>query len=214
MMTDPAQSGFTADGLGNYISEMPGEGNTEIWEIVNMTADAHPIHLHLAGFQLMNRQAFFGDIDEQTGYYSAHSSAFSDGVFKPGFGPPLPYAPSSASGGKYGGNPDISSFLLDAPVPPDPNEVGWKDTILVPPGMVTRLVVRWAPTDIKVTPGNSGELHYAFLPNDAVPGHSSAHFDYVWHCHIVDHEDNEMMRPDMIVPEATAARTYVMGQDY
>ena len=41
-----------------YYSELPKEGDTEVWEIVNLTADAHPIHLHLVQFQLMNRQTF------------------------------------------------------------------------------------------------------------------------------------------------------------
>ncbi len=40
----------------NYLSELPDEGATELWEIINLTADAHPIHTHLTQFQLMNRQ--------------------------------------------------------------------------------------------------------------------------------------------------------------
>ena len=41
-----------------YYSELPHEGETELWEIVNLTADAHPIHPHLVAFQVLNRQAF------------------------------------------------------------------------------------------------------------------------------------------------------------
>ena len=33
-------------------------GDTELWEIINITADAHPMHTHLASFQIVNRQAF------------------------------------------------------------------------------------------------------------------------------------------------------------
>lgn len=55
--------------------------------------------------------------------------------------------------------------------PPDAHETGLKDTVLVYPGGVTRI---------------------------------KAHFDiaglYVWHCHILSHEDNEMMRPFQVVP--------------
>jgi spore coat protein A, manganese oxidase len=57
------------------------------------------------------------------------------------------------------------------PVPPDPNEMGWKDTVRADAGMVTRIVVRF----------------------DGYPGR------YVWHCHILEHGDNEMMRPFDIV---------------
>jgi spore coat protein A len=53
------------------------------------------------------------------------------------------------------------------PVPPDANEMGWKDTVRAEPGMVTRIIVRF----------------------DGYAGR------YVWHCHILEHEDNEMMRP-------------------
>jgi FtsP/CotA-like multicopper oxidase with cupredoxin domain len=49
------------------------------------------------------------------------------------------------------------------------------------------VLVRWAPTDIAVGAVQAGENRYAFDPTDG-PG-------YVWHCHILDHEDNEMMRP-------------------
>ena len=37
-------------------TEYPALGTTEMWEIVNMTGDAHPIHIHLVQFQLLNRQ--------------------------------------------------------------------------------------------------------------------------------------------------------------
>jgi spore coat protein A len=52
-------------------------------------------------------------------------------------------------------------------VAPAPNEMGWKDTVQAHPGMVTRIIARF----------------------DGYPGR------YVWHCHILEHEDNEMMRP-------------------
>ena len=60
---------------------------TEIWEIVNLTADAHPIHLHLVQFQLINRQNF--DIKK---YLAAYAAAFPAAA-RPvdGYGPPLDY---------------------------------------------------------------------------------------------------------------------------
>jgi FtsP/CotA-like multicopper oxidase with cupredoxin domain len=57
------------------------------------------------------------------------------------------------------------------PTPPEPWENGWKDTVVAYPGQVTRLRLRFP---------NAGQ--------------------FVWHCHIVEHEDNEMMRPYRIGP--------------
>ena len=57
------------------------------------------------------------------------------------------------------------------PTPPEPWENGWKDTVIAYPGQVTRVRMKFA-----------------------VAG------QYVWHCHIVEHEDNEMMRPYRIGP--------------
>ena len=202
--TVPPGFGATPDRAGNFLSELPNEGTTEIWEIVNLTADAHPIHTHLAQFQLMNRQSF--DVAKYMAFYARW---FPGGVFAPAYGPPLSYGNSTVSGGKYGGNPDVAPYLLGAALPPNPNEAGWKDTVMVPPGMVTRFVVRWAPTTIPVggTGGDPTTLHYSMEPD-------WGNYSYVWHCHIVDHEDNEMMRPDQVVPMPGATRTYIQGVDY
>ena len=58
------------------------------------------------------------------------------------------------------------------PFDPEPWERGFKDTVIAYPGQVTRVRAQFN------TPGQ-----------------------YVWHCHIVEHEDNEMMRPFRIGPE-------------
>lgn len=193
-----------------YYSELPNEGAIEQWEIVNLTADAHPMHLHLVQFQPMNRQKF-----DLAGYTGAYNAAFPGlagdpvgGMYIPAFGPPLPYDGSDArSGGKLGGNPDVMPFLnakKGPVVPPLPSEAGWKDTVIMYPGEVTRIMVRWAPTDVAV--GDTANEHFSFDPNG---GHG-----FVWHCHIIDHEDNEMMRPDLVQPKGDASRTYVKGTDY
>jgi spore coat protein A, manganese oxidase len=63
--------------------------------------------------------------------------------------------------------------FLGPPQPPAPNEAGWKDTVRAYSQMVTRIIVPFT--------GFTGR--------------------YVWHCHILEHEDNEMMRPyDVIAP--------------
>ena len=74
-------------------------------------------------------------------------------------------------------------YLKGSPRGPDPQEQGWKDTIQMNPGEVTIIRVRYAPND--------GSLAYPF---DATVGPG-----YVWHCHILDHEDNEMMRPILVI---------------
>ncbi len=67
----------------------------------------------------------------------------------------------------------VEPITLDGNVtPPEPWETGFKDTVIAYPGQVTRVRARFS------TPGQ-----------------------FVWHCHIVEHEDNEMMRPYRIGPE-------------
>jgi spore coat protein A, manganese oxidase len=61
---------------------------------------------------------------------------------------------------------------LKPPVPPEPGEAGWKDTVQVYPGTITRIIVRF----------------------DGYVGR------YLWHCHILEHEANDMMRPFVVLP--------------
>jgi spore coat protein A, manganese oxidase len=123
------------DGLewDDEITEDPELGTTEIWELVNLTEDAHPIHLHLVQFQILERTPF--DVDE----------FIEDGELEEG----------EASG-------------------PLPNERGWKDTVTAFPDEVTRFAVHF------------GEFEGQFRD---ISG------QFVWHCHILEHEDHEMMRP-------------------
>ena len=63
---------------------------------------------------------------------------------------------------------------LAAAVAPEPNEMGWKDTVQCPPGMITRIITKFE--------GYTGK--------------------YLYHCHILEHESNDMMRPFEVVDEA------------
>jgi FtsP/CotA-like multicopper oxidase with cupredoxin domain len=54
----------------------------------------------------------------------------------------------------------------------EPNEAGYKDVVVSNPREVTRLLARWERAGV-----------------------------YTWHCHIVEHEDNEMMLPMCVRPE-------------
>jgi FtsP/CotA-like multicopper oxidase with cupredoxin domain len=173
--------GYIADPQGNLLSELPRVGATEVWEIANLTMDAHPIHLHLVQFQLLNRQ----DMDAMS-YLADWEAAFPGGAVIPGYGPPLDYFTPNADGA-LGGNLAYGPYLQPGVYPPDANEAGWKDTVKMYPGQVTRIVVRFAPQHLAIGGVAPGQNRYSFDPTQG-PG-------YVWHCHIVDHEDNEMMRP-------------------
>jgi spore coat protein A len=196
-------SGDVNNATTNYLSELPQIGSTEIWEIVNTTADAHPIHLHLVQFQIVSRQNF--NLTQFNKVY---------GPPPPDTGPPNPYNTPNADGA-IGGNPAVSAYLTGQPQPPLPYEQGWKDIVISYPGQVTTIAVRYAPQDPAlnaVTPGTN--YYQGFNPTqianptdgvvnaDGSPGGAG----YVWHCHIIDHEDNEMMRPDF--PVTNANNTY------
>jgi len=71
-----------------------------------------------------------------------------------------------------GGKPVVEDFLDGAPEPAKPWESGWKDTAIAHPAHMTRLAARF---DLEGM--------------------------YVWHCHILSHEDNEMMRPLQVLPQ-------------
>ena len=109
------------------VTENPVIDTTEIWTLVNVTDDSHPIHLHLVRFQILDR--------------------------------------SRIDVARYETSRELK--LLGDPLPPDPNEAGWKDVVRAHSQMATRIIVRFE--------GYTGR--------------------YVWHCHNLEHEDNEMMRP-------------------
>jgi spore coat protein A len=77
---------------------------------------------------------------------------------------------------QYGGTP---SFLGPA-VPPAPDELGWKETVRMNPGEVTRVIMQFnlpsVPFTVPASPRTGGN-------------------EYVWHCHILEHEEHDMMRP-------------------
>jgi spore coat protein A len=190
--------GVAADFPKDGVSELPRVGSTELWEIINLTMDAHPMHTHLAQFQILSRQSF------GAGYPDAWAAAFyaADGTPRcgtayadpgnpcPGYGPPNTYGIPNGDGA-VGGNPAVGPYLLPDRSPPAPEESGWKDTAKAMPGQVLRILVRFAPTYAPVSAARPGKNLFPFDPTKG-PG-------YVWHCHIIDHEDNEMMRPYRVV---------------
>jgi FtsP/CotA-like multicopper oxidase with cupredoxin domain len=103
------------------ITENPGVGDTEIWEMYNFTADAHPIHIHEVTFDVVDREGI--------------------------------------------GTGEVRG--------PEVWETGRKDTVVAYPGEITRVRANYDRAGL-----------------------------FVWHCHIVEHEDHEMMRPYVVGPMA------------
>jgi len=81
--------------------------------------------------------------------------------------------------GEY--DPSESEIALDALGAPEPYERGWNDVVTVDPGEVVHLIAHF------------GEFEGLF--NDQTG-------DYMWHCHMIEHEDHDMMRPFRVLEES------------
>ena len=135
-------------------------GSTETWDWINLTVDAHPMHIHLVSFQVLNRQPF--DVDN---YKLAWDAYLASGRLTP--------------------KPVLKHFLTKGPaVAPEPEEMGGKDTVKAYPGFVTRVRAKF-------------ELPLTSLL-DMNPK-TKSFGTYVYHCHILEHEENDMMRPFEII---------------
>jgi spore coat protein A, manganese oxidase len=117
-------------GYDEPVTEIVKLGTTEKWRFINTTDDAHPMHLHLVQFQILERQGY-------------NVVAFQKGNIE----------------------------LVGKVRLPAANEAGWKDTAVVNPRDVLIILVRFE--------GYTGR--------------------YVFHCHMLEHEDNDMMRPYEVV---------------
>ena len=140
------QNGFNNQGQPTWgrgyldaVTERPKAGAVEVWQILNLTADTHPIHFHLVNVQLIQRQAIVGD--------------------------PSNWQP------------------VGVPMQPDPNELGWKETVRMNPGEVTTVIMQF----------NLPQLPTGAMRNAVSPRTRGK--EYVWHCHILEHEEHDMMRP-------------------
>ena len=129
-------------------TENPELGSTEIWEIYNATGDAHPVHLHLVHFDIIDRQEFTADVVDQA--VVQHNGLLGQG-----------FRLENIALGDMVDQPD--GYVENAP----------KDMVTALPDQVTR---------IKATFDKPGR--------------------YVWHCHILSHEDHEMMRVLHVGPGA------------
>ncbi len=74
----------------------------------------------------------------------------------------------------------------------DPNERGWKESVRMNPGEVTRVIMKFSLPSVPFP-----------VPGSPREGMQNGH-EYVWHCHILEHEEHDMMRPLVIIPNNPA----------
>ncbi|KAK9277592.1 hypothetical protein L1049_007137 [Liquidambar formosana] len=132
-------------------TEMPKVGTSEVWNVINLTEDNHPLHIHLGLFVVLD-QTELVNVDE----FKDCMSKINDAV-----------------------KCHISKYARGRKIEVPAHEKGWKNVYKMTPGCVTKILVRFAL------------IH----SNASYPFDASAEPGYVYHCHILDHEDNVMMRP-------------------
>ncbi|MFC7302888.1 O-aminophenol oxidase PhsA [Streptomyces monticola] len=123
------------DGLGFTIAE----GSYEQWSFLNLSQITHPMHIHLADFQMLGRDAY--DVS--------------------GFDPAI------------GGSRAPIAYTPTPQLPLAPNERGWKDVFRVPGPQMLRVMGRF----------------------------DGAYGRFMYHCHLLEHEDMGMMRPFVVMPK-------------
>ncbi len=141
-------SGSVAGFFGRPYVDPPTEvipaGSVEVWQLINTTADTHPIHFHLVNVQILYRQP----------------------VKTKGFTGTITVVPQGPA------------------VAPDFNELGYKETVRMNPGTVTTVIMKFdlpaVPFTVPASPRTGGN-------------------EYVFHCHILEHEEHDMMRPVVVI---------------
>jgi spore coat protein A len=122
----------------------PMLGEYEVWQLINLTDDTHPIHLHLDPFQILARRPIRYQIpDGGIGERDLDATVTLER-----------------------GPDDTLDHAIDV------NERGLKDTVRVNPNEIVEIAVRFTTY--------SGR--------------------YMYHCHILEHEDRDMMRPFVTMP--------------
>jgi len=142
-----AAPGFYGRTYMDPVTEEVINGSVEVWQIVNLTADSHPIHFHLSNVQILYRQTINTKL--------------------------------------LGGTFTISPWK--GPIAPDLNELGYKETVRMNPGEVTVVIMKF---DLPANPPG--------VPVVPTSTRTGGH-EYVWHCHILEHEEHDMMRPLVVL---------------
>ncbi|KAF3632740.1 Multicopper oxidase LPR1 [Capsicum annuum] len=133
------------------VTETPRVGTSEIWNVINLTEDNHPMHIHLGLFVVLEQRELV-NVEEFKGCMLKLNDAIKCKVDKYSIG-------------------KKKEVVL--------HEKGWKNVYKMMPGHVTKILVK-----------------FSFIhSNESYPFDATAEPGYVYHCHILDHEDNVMMRP-------------------
>ncbi|KAJ7954204.1 Multicopper oxidase LPR1 [Quillaja saponaria] len=132
-------------------TEIPKVGSIEVWNVINLTGDNHPLHIHLGLFKILN-QTKLVNLEEFKSCMVKINNAIKC---------------------------QLSKYARGKSIKVPANEKGWKNVFKMRPGYVTKILVRF------------GYIH----TNASYPFDATMEPGYVYHCHILDHEDNAMMRP-------------------
>jgi spore coat protein A len=89
---------------------------------------------------------------------------------------------------------------------PEPNELGWKETVQMHPGEVISVIMQFVlptplPFAVPSSPRATAAGPYGMAL--AAPPVGQNYHEYVWHCHILEHEEHDMMRPLVVVSNAS-----------
>jgi spore coat protein A, manganese oxidase len=177
------------------VTETPKLGSREVWQFINLTVDAHPMHPHLVRHLTVARQKF------------------NVGAYKRALCGSTTCQPGTSPGGEMQVIPDVNQVVGGVPtfmsgavtlVNGTSNDSGYKDVTRVMPGEVTTIVADWKPRwnasgspnapGTAGCPNGTGGCSAPYVYESATSG------PYVWHCHINSHEDSEMMRTSLVVP--------------
>jgi FtsP/CotA-like multicopper oxidase with cupredoxin domain len=149
-------------------TENPELDTTEEWNIWNVTGDAHPVHLHLVHFEILRRQEIVWDSntleDDRVIPNADYATPSGDGTY-------LETQPVVQHNGLFGSGFRVVNPTMGAEVPPDEDK--------------PEAYVENAPKDMVTSLPDQVTIIRATFDK---PGR------YVWHCHILSHEDHEMMR--------------------
>ncbi|XVF85332.1 hypothetical protein PTKIN_Ptkin17bG0109300 [Pterospermum kingtungense] len=137
------------------VTETPKEGTSEIWNVINLTKDNHPMHIHLGLFTVLDQTELVKEEE-----FKECMSKMNDAI-----------------------KCQVSKYARGKKKEVAAHEKGWKNVYKMMPGYVTKILVRFSYIHSNTS--------YSFDPT-GMPG-------YVYHCHILDHEDNAMMRPIKVI---------------
>ncbi|MFN7958117.1 MAG: multicopper oxidase domain-containing protein [Holophagaceae bacterium] len=177
-------------GYSELATEILADGQTQLWKVTHNGVDTHPVHFHLMDVQVVNRVGWDGAVR----FPEANELGWKETVrMKPlediivAFRPISPVLPPAIRDGM------TNSLRVLNPV--------YDNNALVP------------TTDLSQTAINMGNLGAIInVPNNNTGNGYDYGWEYVWHCHILGHEENDFMRAMVLkvattVPAAPSALT-------